>query len=409
MKGGKSKYYLNGCNATNEKIKQIFQSVQLNVNNPHFLIMQGKVTLVAKMRPKELLGLLEETAGTSLYEGKKKTAQTTIEKKDKKLEEIEILCGPIQEKIERQRKEREMLAMHRKNEEQLGKIRRILVAHKYYEATHAVEASRAQIAEMETRQGEITAALAEATARLDSIAKNLDEQKGRQGAEIKTGIERAREAVSRQQKEHNALAGEIAAREKAQLQSERELAEALQEAEEVRLSRERRARECDELKISIGRVQSEAEEKASYLRQLEGELDQSRKGGSAQDRLRPMLERLKSLEETVGHQNEEIDMRKTRMEGMKKRRQELEARLKDEKSVGADFGREKAQLITELGRMNRELEQMETAGVDSAAQRKAAEEPEIKRRQKELAEELERLQSKCHFDVSVSLFQITAL
>ena len=44
MKGGKSKYYLNGSNASNEKIKQIFQSVQLNVNNPHFLIMQGKVT-----------------------------------------------------------------------------------------------------------------------------------------------------------------------------------------------------------------------------------------------------------------------------------------------------------------------------------------------------------------------------
>ena len=40
--GGKSKYLINGRNAPAGQVTNLFHSVQLNVNNPHFLIMQGK-------------------------------------------------------------------------------------------------------------------------------------------------------------------------------------------------------------------------------------------------------------------------------------------------------------------------------------------------------------------------------
>ena len=40
--------------------------MQLNVNNPHFLIMQGRITKVLNMKPPEILGLLEEAAGTKM-------------------------------------------------------------------------------------------------------------------------------------------------------------------------------------------------------------------------------------------------------------------------------------------------------------------------------------------------------
>jgi|TARA_B100001142_G_scaffold311779_1_gene346494 chromosome segregation ATPase len=40
--------------------------VQLNVNNPHFLIMQGRITKVLNMKPPEILGMLEEAAGCVL-------------------------------------------------------------------------------------------------------------------------------------------------------------------------------------------------------------------------------------------------------------------------------------------------------------------------------------------------------
>lgn len=86
--GGKNKYMINGTNAPNKRVQDLFCSVQLNVNNPHFLIMQGRITKVLNMKPIEILSMLEEAAGTKMYEKKKQSALITIEKKDSKLKEI---------------------------------------------------------------------------------------------------------------------------------------------------------------------------------------------------------------------------------------------------------------------------------------------------------------------------------
>lgn len=74
MQGEKSLYYLNGRKETADKIRTIFLSVQLNVNNPHFLIMQGQITKVTNMKPREILSLIEEASGTGLFEKKKAEA-----------------------------------------------------------------------------------------------------------------------------------------------------------------------------------------------------------------------------------------------------------------------------------------------------------------------------------------------
>lgn len=70
----------------------MFSSVSLNVNNPHFLIMQGKITQVLNMKPGEILGMIQEAAGTRMYEEKKAKAIATMGKKDLKLNEIKDVC-----------------------------------------------------------------------------------------------------------------------------------------------------------------------------------------------------------------------------------------------------------------------------------------------------------------------------
>jgi len=69
--GGRNKYLINGCNANNTRVQDLFRSVQLNINNPHFLIMQGRITKVLNMKPVEILSMIEEAAGTKMYESKK--------------------------------------------------------------------------------------------------------------------------------------------------------------------------------------------------------------------------------------------------------------------------------------------------------------------------------------------------
>ncbi len=73
---------------THRRVVDLFHSVSLNVNNPHFLIMQGMITKVLNMKPPEILGMLEEAAGTRMYETKRQGALKTLEKKQSKVDEI---------------------------------------------------------------------------------------------------------------------------------------------------------------------------------------------------------------------------------------------------------------------------------------------------------------------------------
>lgn len=75
----------------NKKVHDLFGSVQLNVNNPHFLIMQGRITKVLNMKPPEILSMIEEAAGTSMYEQKREHTTKLMEKKDGKLQEMEAV------------------------------------------------------------------------------------------------------------------------------------------------------------------------------------------------------------------------------------------------------------------------------------------------------------------------------
>lgn len=45
---------INGAAASNQKVADLFKSVSLNINNPHFLIMQGRITKVLNMKPPEV-------------------------------------------------------------------------------------------------------------------------------------------------------------------------------------------------------------------------------------------------------------------------------------------------------------------------------------------------------------------
>ena len=71
----------------------MFQSISLNVNNPHFLIMQGMITKVINFKPPETLGMIEEASGTKFYETKKTLALNQMRKKEIKLWEVERLLG----------------------------------------------------------------------------------------------------------------------------------------------------------------------------------------------------------------------------------------------------------------------------------------------------------------------------
>ncbi|XP_022781443.1 structural maintenance of chromosomes protein 2-like [Stylophora pistillata] len=130
--GGRNKYLINGCNANNTRVQDLFRSVQLNVNNPHFLIMQGRITKVLNMKPPEILSMIEEAAGTRMYESKKQSAQRTIEKKDSKLQEIEtILAEEITPTLTKLKEERASYLEYQKVMREVEHLSRLFIAHQF--------------------------------------------------------------------------------------------------------------------------------------------------------------------------------------------------------------------------------------------------------------------------------------
>ena len=138
--GGRNKYLINGKTADQNRVQNLFHSVQLNVNNPHFLIMQGRITKVLNMKPAEILGLLEEAAGTKMYETKKQAAVRTMEKKQLKVDEInKVLSEDIMPALEKLRKEKVQYMEWQNASAKMERLQRYCVAYKYVEAKEVLE------------------------------------------------------------------------------------------------------------------------------------------------------------------------------------------------------------------------------------------------------------------------------
>lgn len=160
--GGKSKYLINGRNSPAGQVQNLFHSVQLNVNNPHFLIMQGRITKVLNMKPNEILGMVEEAAGTRMYETKRVGAIKTIEKKQAKVDELNsVLSEEITPTLERLRGEKQNYLKWSKNNADIERIERFVIASNFLNAQKALENNKEGSSEMEEQVASLEAEAAE--------------------------------------------------------------------------------------------------------------------------------------------------------------------------------------------------------------------------------------------------------
>ena len=130
--GGTSKYLINGHRAQQQTVQNLFQSVQLNINNPNFLIMQGRITKVLNMKAVEILAMIEEAAGTRMFEDRRDKAFKTMAKKEMKVQEItELLKEEIDPKLDKLRTEKRAFLDFQQTQSDLERLTRLVVAHDY--------------------------------------------------------------------------------------------------------------------------------------------------------------------------------------------------------------------------------------------------------------------------------------
>ena len=133
---------INGHTVQQSQVQNMFHSVQLNVNNPHFLIMQGRITKVLSMKPVETLSMIEEAAGTRMFEDKKQAAQKTIMKKQMKVDEItKCMEEEITPTLDGLRTERQDYHTWQSNNTEFERLDRFCIAYDYKVAEERVLSS----------------------------------------------------------------------------------------------------------------------------------------------------------------------------------------------------------------------------------------------------------------------------
>lgn len=186
--GGTSKYLINGHRAQQQTVQNLFQSVQLNINNPNFLIMQGRITKVLNMKPVEILAMIEEAAGTRMFEDRRDKAFKTMAKKEMKVQEItELLKDEIEPKLEKLRTEKRAFLDFQQTQNDLERLTRVVVAHDYIKNQEKLKQSANDLDLKKQRAKDLEESAVRLKNEIDNLAEDVKVVKAQREKELRKG------------------------------------------------------------------------------------------------------------------------------------------------------------------------------------------------------------------------------
>ncbi|XP_029423447.1 structural maintenance of chromosomes protein 2-like [Nannospalax galili] len=139
-------------------------------------LSQGRITKVLNMKPPEILSMIEEAAGTRMYEYKKIAAQKTIEKKEAKLKEIKtILEEEITPTIQKLKEERSSYLEYQKVMREIEHLSRLYIAYQFLLAEDTKERSAEELKEMQDKILKLQEELSENDKKIKALNREIEE------------------------------------------------------------------------------------------------------------------------------------------------------------------------------------------------------------------------------------------
>lgn len=202
--GGTSKYLINGHRAQQQTVQNLFQSVQLNINNPNFLIVQGRITKVLNMKAVETLAMIEEAAGTRMFEDRRDKALKTMAKKELKLQELrELLKDEIEPKLEKLRTEKRAFLDFQQTQNDLERLTRLVVSYDYTRCQEKLKQSATDLEAKKQRVKDLEDSAARLRSEISHLEEDVAKVRAQRDRELKKGgqAQTLEEAVKKHAKE----------------------------------------------------------------------------------------------------------------------------------------------------------------------------------------------------------------
>ena len=298
--GGRDRHLVNGKALSQGELRMLFHSVQLNILNPHFLVQQGSIGKVVKMRPGDIKSMLEEAAGTKMYDVKRAESIHKIDRKERELQEVEsVLQEEITPGLNALKEERQAYVAWTQNTTRLDQLRRI---HSFLSFKATVKSRKTLEADLkavsgsiQSNQMKIEGLKKDSTGLAKQIDKRLESGPDEQTTRLRQQVSQAQKETVQAQQHCNAttesLEEERAARQQIQSRRDRYVAEReqVEEGNRTKLEAVRdKERAYESAQDEVRRV----EETLETLKTGKGKHD----GRSLREQLTSAKETLKSLE-----------------------------------------------------------------------------------------------------------------
>lgn len=379
--GGKSGYRINGSNAEVGRVKTLFHSVQLNVNNPHFLIMQGRIMQVINMKPAETLSMLEEAAGTSLFENKKYHALQTIKKKDAELENCErVMKEEITPRLQKLSNERTAYLDFNKQTTEVESKSRIVQAYDYVKATEGIaKCEKEQEADVQAKES-WTTKISEADAEEKELQRRHKEEtnarKQKESGNALVACEAAEQEASKKLVKADA---ELKSLEKGLKEDEKAAKTIDADIKKIEDAQRKAETEMDKAKAKAEEesAKAEAAEKEAAAKKSEYEASMGL-ASSSKDGVKNLQGQLSDAKDAVRKLETELQTSEMAKKQFAKELKEAEKKLAEARKSGGQQEKDHKKLVDEVAELQK---QMESLGHDEAAEKG------LRKQEKELGDE----------------------
>jgi len=108
----KDEFFLQRKRATKQEVQSLLEGAGFSKSNPYFMVQQGKIQSLCLMTDTQRLELLQQVAGTTLYEDKKSESLVKMQENSQSIEKIDSILTDIDERLNELQGEKEELTVY---------------------------------------------------------------------------------------------------------------------------------------------------------------------------------------------------------------------------------------------------------------------------------------------------------
>ena len=108
----KDEFFLQRKRATKAEVQSLLEGAGFSKSNPYFMVQQGKIQTLCLMTDTQRLKLLQQVAGTTLYEDKKAESLVKMQENVQSIEKIDSILADIDQRLNELKGEKEELTVY---------------------------------------------------------------------------------------------------------------------------------------------------------------------------------------------------------------------------------------------------------------------------------------------------------